>query len=108
VQTKVRIVGESELGKKIAKCIEEQFEIKKRVKFGTVPYRYATKMPLGCSIYITVKGEKTVEVSEPELKTIYVCSNCGWTRPEGVKSAQCGKCSTILIPKVIEVDITKP
>jgi len=58
MQTKVRIVGDSALSKKIAKVIEEHFEIKKREKFGTVPYRYASKMPLGCSIYITVKKEK--------------------------------------------------
>lgn len=58
MQTKIRIVGEQELGKKILECIEEHFEVKTRVKFGTVPFRYATKMPLGCSIYITVKKEK--------------------------------------------------
>jgi len=59
MQTKVRIVGEQGLGKEVAKCIEAHFEIKKREKFGTVPYRYASKMPLGCSIYITVKKQKT-------------------------------------------------
>jgi len=68
MQTKVRIVGDSALSKKIAKVIEEHFEIKKREKFGTVPYRYATKMPLGCSIYITIKKEKTEPVDPDELQ----------------------------------------
>jgi hypothetical protein len=66
MQTKVRIVGEQSLGKKIAKVIEEHFEIKKREKFGTTPYRYIASMPLGCSIYITVKKEKKPRSPNPD------------------------------------------
>jgi hypothetical protein len=71
LQTKVRIVGERELAKKVADCIATNFEVKRRERFNRTPYRYAEAYATGVSYYITVKKEKenvTVKAkSIPEL-----------------------------------------
>lgn len=42
--------------------------------------------------------------SEPKVKTIYVCPQCGWVRPEGFSSHNCGKCNATLMPKIVKED----
>lgn len=58
LQTKVRIVGERELAKKVADCIATNFEVKRRERFNRTPYRYAEAYATGVSYYMTVKKEK--------------------------------------------------
>lgn len=41
--------------------------------------------------------------SEPKVKTIYVCPQCGWQRPKGFSSHNCGKCNATLMPKIVKV-----
>jgi len=42
--------------------------------------------------------------SEPKVKTIWVCPSCGWQRPEGFSSRNCGKCNATLVPKIVKED----
>jgi len=42
--------------------------------------------------------------SEPKTKTIWVCPQCGWVRPNGYSSKNCGKCGATLIRKIVKED----
>ena len=42
--------------------------------------------------------------SEPKVKTIWVCPSCGWVRPKGFSSHNCGKCNATLVPKIVKED----
>ena len=42
--------------------------------------------------------------SEPKVKTVWVCPQCGWQRPEGFSSRNCGKCNATLVPKIVKED----
>lgn len=52
-KTKVRIVGDPDLAKKVSASIMARFQTKDHKVFDTTPYRYA-KTP-GIAIYITVE-----------------------------------------------------
>jgi len=42
--------------------------------------------------------------SEPKVKTVCICPQCGWVRPADFSSHKCAKCGATLITKVIRED----
>ena len=49
--------------------------------------------------------------SEPKFKTIWICPQCGWLKPEPhnkhggcFKSKTCGKCNSSLVPKIVKIE----
>ena len=50
------------------------------------------------------RGMSLSDKSEPKAKTVWVCPQCGWVRPEDTRSRNCGKCNSTLVPKIIKAE----
>ena len=50
------------------------------------------------------KENREMSLSEPKVKTIWVCPQCGWVKPTKLSCHSCGKCNATLVPKIVKVE----